>query len=118
MIGYTLEPAQLILEVLDGTSYDLARSIYNDGKPSASLLDPLVDLLAGCAYLHARHPPILHRDLKPPNLLHDARGRCKLCDFGTALELPPTAPRPSEWIGSQLYIAPACTSTHLGLPAC
>ena len=106
VIGYTTSPAQLILEVLNGTSYDLARGFYNGSAPSTALLEPLVDLLAGCAYLHARSPPILHRDLKPPNVLHDARGRCKLCDFGTAIELPPTAPRPTEWIGSQLYIAP------------
>ena len=117
-IGYTTEPAQLVLEVLDGTSYDLALSFYNDSKPTSALLDPLVDLLAGCAYLHARSPPLLHRDLKPPNMLHDARGRSKLCDFGTCLELEPNAPLPTEWVGSQLYVAPEVDKeAPYGLPA-
>ena len=86
--------------------YDLAKQFYNEGTASSALLDPLVDLLAGCAYLHARSPPLLHRDLKPPNVLHDRNGRCKLCDFGTCLELRPNAPPPTEWVGSALYIAP------------
>jgi serine/threonine protein kinase len=40
------------------------------------LLSPLLDVVAGCAYLHARQPPLLHRDLKPPNVLYDERKRC------------------------------------------
>ena len=44
--------------------------------------------------------------VQPPNVLHDAKGRCKLCDFGTCLELQPHAPPPTEWVGSQLYVAP------------
>ena len=39
------------------------------------LLSPLLDVVAGCAYLHARQPPLLHRDLKPPNVLYDERKR-------------------------------------------
>jgi serine/threonine protein kinase len=118
LIGYTPSPAQLVLEVLDGTVYDLAKAMYNESAPPSKLLDSLVDLLAGCAYLHAREPPLLHRDLKPPNILHDAKGRCKLCDFGTAIELLPGAPLPTKWVGSQLYVAPEVDREEpYGLPA-
>ena len=106
LIGYTDTPAQLVLEVMDGTIYDIARSVYDNSEAGSALLGPLIDLLAGCAYLHARSPPILHRDLKPPNVLHDAQRRCKLCDFGTCTELRDGAPLPTEWIGSALYVAP------------
>ena len=117
-IGYTTQPAQLVLEVLDGTVYDLGRAMYNDSTPTVKLLDPLIDVLAGCAYLHARSPPLLHRDLKPPNVLHDSRHRCKLCDFGTTLELHPSSPPPTEWVGSPLYVAPEVDKQQpYGLPA-
>ena len=118
LIGYTETPAQLVLEVMDGTIYDLAREIYNEGESSQALFGPLIDLLAGCAYLHARSPPLLHRDLKPPNVLHDAQRRCKLCDFGTCLELKPGAALPTEWVGSALYVAPEVDAEKpYGLPA-
>ena len=101
---YTASPAQIVLEVLEGTAYDLVRA-GTDGC-DGGMLGVLVDILSGCAYLHACSPPLLHRDLKPPNVLHDEKMRCKLCDFGTALELLPSKPLPTEWIGSQLYVAP------------
>jgi len=105
LIGYTPTPPQIVLEVLQGTAYDLVRGGLEQCE--GGLLGPLLDLLSACAYLHARTPPLLHRDLKPPNLLHDERLRCKLCDFGTAIELPADhSAWPTECIGSALYLAP------------
>jgi serine/threonine protein kinase len=39
-------------------------------------------MLRGLAYCHARR--VLHRDLKPQNLLINERGELKLADFGLA----------------------------------
>ena len=55
---------------------------------------------------------------RSPNVLHDAQRRCKLCDFGTCLELSDSTPRPTEWIGSALYVAPEVDELKpYGLPA-
>ena len=35
----------------------------------------------GVLALHSHKPPILHRDLKSPNLLIDKHWRCKIADF-------------------------------------
>ncbi|KAF3441720.1 hypothetical protein FNV43_RR15635 [Rhamnella rubrinervis] len=58
-------------------------------KPSArEILDErrrlnmAYDVAKGMNYLHKRNPPIVHRDLKSPNLLVDKKYTVKVCDFG------------------------------------
>ena len=70
----------IVLEVMQGTLYELALAIYNDGgaAATAALLAALSDIVSGCAYLHGRSPSVLHRDLKPPNILYDDNRSCKL----------------------------------------
>lgn len=41
-----------------------------------------LDVAKGMNYLHRRDPPIVHRDLKSPNLLVDKNWTVKVCDFG------------------------------------
>ncbi|VFQ75062.1 unnamed protein product [Cuscuta campestris] len=40
------------------------------------------DVAKGMNYLHKHNPPIVHRDLKSPNLLVDTKYTVKVCDFG------------------------------------
>lgn len=41
-----------------------------------------LDVARGMNYLHRLSPPIVHRDLKSPNLLVDKTWTVKVCDFG------------------------------------
>jgi serine/threonine protein kinase len=39
------------------------------------------------SYLHGEEPPIIHRDIKPDNILIDDKGRYRLSDFGISSKL-------------------------------
>lgn len=55
------------------------------GRPSATLTRLLHQLLLGIAHLHALH--IVHRDIKPQNILLTRKGTVKISDMGLARKL-------------------------------
>ncbi len=71
----------MIFEFLD---YDLKKYLdQNNGPLHPNLVKSyLYQMLDGIAYCHSKR--ILHRDLKPQNLLIDRNGHIKLADFGLA----------------------------------
>ena len=42
------------------------------------------ELAEAIACAHRSNPPVVHRDIKPGNILFDVSGRALLCDFGIA----------------------------------
>ncbi|KAF9148812.1 Cyclin-dependent kinase 3, partial [Mortierella sp. AD010] len=59
-----------------------AKATKIDGLPMGQVKEYLFQLLQGIEFCHARR--ILHRDLKPQNLLIDENKSLKLADFGLA----------------------------------
>ncbi len=76
------EQCFLVMEYVPGeTLWELIQK----GRPSLlQVLDWGAQLCDVLAYLHRQQPPILHRDLKPGNIILQSDGRLKLVDFGLA----------------------------------
>eukprot|EP01121_Diplochlamys_sp_Union-15-3_P006024 TRINITY_DN1644_c0_g1_i10.p1 TRINITY_DN1644_c0_g1~~TRINITY_DN1644_c0_g1_i10.p1 ORF type:complete len:173 (+),score=18.36 TRINITY_DN1644_c0_g1_i10:336-854(+) len=54
--------------------------------PVPTIFTILTGVAAGMSYLHSRHPPLIHRDLKPQNLLVVGDFvSVKIADFGSSL---------------------------------
>ncbi|URD83379.1 serine threonine-protein kinase [Musa troglodytarum] len=85
-MGAVTEPRNLsiVTEYLSrGSLYRLlhrngAREVLDERRR----LSMAFDVAKGMNYLHKRNPPIVHRDLKSPNLLVDKKYTVKVCDFG------------------------------------
>ncbi|KAL2992701.1 hypothetical protein AAZX31_10G062200 [Glycine max] len=60
----------------------LSRSGAKEVLDERRRLGMAYDVAKGMNYLHKRNPPIVHRDLKSPNLLVDKKYTVKVCDFG------------------------------------
>ena len=95
----------LALELLEGPSLELLLLTERrlDPRRTLRLLLPVVDALA-----HAHGQGVVHRDVKPGNVLLDAQGRPYLTDFGLALDGsdPRRITWPGQGVGTPAYVAP------------
>ena len=74
----------LVMEFVPGDDLAQLLARRNEPYPAETVLGWADRLLDALAYLHGQIPPIVHRDIKPPNLKLTERGEAILLDFGLA----------------------------------
>ncbi|MFD5224063.1 protein kinase [Microbacterium sp. NPDC058342] len=107
--------AYLVMELVPGEA--LSTILERDGALSA---DKTLDIVAQTASaLQAAHAAgLVHRDIKPGNLLITPDGRVKITDFGIARiadQVPLTAT--GQVMGTVQYLSPEQASGHAASPA-
>lgn len=100
----------LVMEYVAGTS--LRKLIVEKSVSNRDVLDFMPQI--GEALQHAHESGIVHRDVKPENILVDGRNRVRLVDFGLAKWLDATGragPLDAGVAGTRGYMAPEQFST-------
>ncbi|KAB2578801.1 hypothetical protein BFW01_g9595 [Lasiodiplodia theobromae] len=76
----------------------------NFGPVRVDVLGKIAEaVLGGLSYLYKQHR-IMHRDMKPSNILVNSRGQIKICDFGVSSELEGSVAE--TFVGTGTYMAP------------
>ncbi|XP_070543184.1 dual specificity mitogen-activated protein kinase kinase 1-like [Ptychodera flava] len=92
----------ICMEYMDGGSLDV---ILKKAKriPEKILGKITIAVLKGLSYLREKHQ-IMHRDVKPSNILVNSRGEIKMCDFGVSGQLIDSMA--NSFVGTRSYMSP------------
>jgi serine/threonine protein kinase len=74
----------LVMDFVDGENLEQYLHRTNKPLPEAQALRWMLPVCDALYYLHTRTPPLLHRDVKPANIIVTPGGHPVLVDFGIA----------------------------------
>lgn len=109
------EVAFLVMELVDGRPLD--DMIASQGRLALEAVRE-IGRQAAAALAHAHAAGLVHRDVKPGNLVVDDAGRVRVTDFGVARIIDETVTTTSGTLGTAAYLAPEqVDSARVGPPA-
>ena len=100
----------LVMDFVDGEN--LEQKLYRQGGrplPEEQVIAWILPICDALSYLHTRTPSILHRDVKPANIIVTPAGHPVLVDLGIAKEHLPGANRTATFVrkaGTEGYAPP------------
>ncbi|CAE7800923.1 MKK1c, partial [Symbiodinium microadriaticum] len=98
----------VVLEFMDlGSLADLLERLDTDSRvPLPSLRCAAAQVAIALEFLHSRS--ILHRDIKPQNILHNSAGEVKLTDFGISKAFARGSEQDATatFVGTATYMSP------------
>ncbi|KAL1488541.1 hypothetical protein ABEB36_015005 [Hypothenemus hampei] len=101
----SFETENEIVVITEFAAKELTEMLNEDGYLMEEKVQQIVwDLVSALYYLHSNR--VLHRDLKPQNILLDVKNRAKLCDFGFARNMSTGTHVLTSIKGTPLYMAP------------
>lgn len=103
-VGEDGEIHYLVMEYIEGQT--LKEFIVSKGPLSPEVAVPIMRQLVA-AISNAHYNGIIHRDIKPQNILMDKEGNVKITDFGIAMALSATAyTKTNSVLGTVHYLSP------------
>jgi len=103
----------LVFEYVEGTT--LAKLIRDQGRlPAERAAEITVQVLEGIGYAHQMD--VIHRDLKPGNIMIDRKGTARVMDFGVASRVSASREGGDALFGTPLYMAPEYISGRVSTP--
>jgi tetratricopeptide (TPR) repeat protein/tRNA A-37 threonylcarbamoyl transferase component Bud32 len=100
--GIDGDTCYIVTEYVEGGS--LATRLAGNRPSSGQVVDWIVDVAE--ALEHAHLNGVIHRDIKPGNILIDRKGRAKLADFGISRSSTRSGPDALASVGTLWYMSP------------
>ena len=109
----------IVMELIEGVPVDVYATVLREKGDFRAIATLFVEIADAVRYAHQRG--VIHRDLKPGNILVDQAGRPHILDFGIAQTFgedshaEPVTTRTGEFMGTLAYASPEQIASEPGL---